>query len=243
MRVRIYSDLHREFEAWEAPECSGVDLVILAGDIDKKGRGVKWANKAFDCPVVYIGGNHEFYDGHLGRTLQKMKDIAAGHVHVLENETFTLGNLRVLGTLGWTDFSATGDQVAATNMAREWMGDFKYIRTDSNYRRLRPDDVIARNHVAEAWLRQELAKKFEGKTVVVTHHSPSPLIIGSEHDGHLTASYTNDWQDLIPGVDVWVFGHTHHPVDTELEGCRMISNPKGYPNENTGFDPYFEIQI
>lgn len=243
MRVRIYSDLHREFEAWEPPECSGVDLVILGGDIDKKGRGVRWANQAFSCPVAYISGNHEFYDGHIDRTLLKMKDGAAGHVHILENETLVLGNLRVLGTIGWTDFSSTGDQIAASNMAREWMGDFKYIRTDSNYRRLRPEDVIARNHAAKAWLSQELAKKFEGKTVVVTHHSPSPLMTGSEHEGHLTASYTNDWQDLIPRADMWVFGHTHKAVDVELAGCRVISNPKGYPNENTGFDPYFEIQI
>lgn len=242
MRVRIYSDLHREFEAWEAPDSSEVDLVILAGDVDKKGRGVKWANEAFDCPVAYVSGNHEFYDGHIDRTLQKMRDAACDHVHVLENETLTLGSLRVLGTTGWTDFSATGDQVSASNLAREWMGDFKYIRAESNYRRLRPDDVIAKNHAAKAWLRDQLAKTFEGKTLVVSHHAPSLLVVG-RHEGHLTASYTNDWQDLLAEVDVWVFGHTHEAVDVDLAGCRIISNPKGYPKENTGFDPYFEIEI
>ncbi|EPM49070.1 metallophosphoesterase [Pseudomonas syringae] len=243
MRVRIYSDLHREFDGWEAPDSTGVDLVLLGGDIDKKVRGVSWANSAFKCPVAYVSGNHEFYDGHVDRTLQKMRDAASGHVHILENETLTLGNLRILGTTGWTDFTSTGDQVAATNMAREWMSDFKYIRTDSNYRRLRPDDVIAKNHVAKAWLREELAKKIEGKTLVLTHHSPSPMVIGNEHEGHLTASYANDWNELIAQANVWIFGHTHYAVDVELAGCRVISNPKGYPNENTGFDPYFEIQI
>lgn len=84
MRVRIYSDLHNEFEAWDAPDCLGTDLVILAGDIDKKARGIKWANDTFSCPVAYINGNHEFYDGHIDRTLQKMKDAALSHVHVLE---------------------------------------------------------------------------------------------------------------------------------------------------------------
>lgn len=243
LRVRIYSDLHREFEAWQVPECHGVDLVILAGDIDKKGRGVKWANEAFGCPVVYTCGNHEFYDTHIDRTLQKMKEAASSHVHVLENETLLLGNLRILGTTAWTDFSSTGDQVAACNTARQWMGDFKYIRTDSNYRRLKPDDLISKNHAARAWLREQLAKDFSGKTIVVTHHAPSPLVIGGQHDGHLNAAYANNWQDLIPGVDLWVFGHTHQAVDVELGGCRIISNPKGYPNEKTGFDPTFEIQI
>jgi len=190
-----------------------------------------------------VGGNHELYDGHLDRTLEKMKGAAAGHVHVLENQALVLENLRILGTTAWTDFSSTGDQVAAISMARQWMGDFKYIRADSNYRRLRADDVIAKNHAAKAWLREELAKDFAGKTVVVTHHAPSPLLIGDEHEGHLTASYTNDWHDLIPQADIWVFGHTHRAVDTDLAGCRVISNPKGYPNEDTGFNPNFEIQI
>lgn len=242
MRVRIYSDLHNEFEAWDAPDCLGTDLVILAGDIDKKARGIKWANDTFSCPVAYINGNHEFYDGHIDRTLQKMKDAALSHVHVLENENLILNGIRVLGTTAWTDFTITGDQVAASNMAREWMSDFKYIRTE-NYRRLRPDDLIARNHAARAWLTEQLAQKFEGKTIVVTHHAPSPLLVEAKHEGHLNAAYSNAWPHLIEQADFWIFGHTHHAIDVDLVGCRMISNPRGYPNEFTGFDPFFEIEI
>lgn len=242
MRVRIYSDLHCEFEAWIAPDCSDVDLVILAGDVDKKARGVKWANDSFKCQVVYVSGNHEFYDGHIDRTLQKMKDLAEPHVHILENEVLTLNGIRVLGTAAWTDFTTTGDQVAASSMAREWMNDFKYIRVD-NYRRLRPDDLVARNHLAKAWLAEQLAQPFEGETVVVTHHSPSPLVVGAKHEGHLNAAYTNDWPSLIEQADFWIFGHAHQAVDIDLGGCRLISNPRGYPNELTSFDPFFEIEI
>ena len=244
MRIRIYSDLHAEFHRFDPPTLdAGVELVILAGDINKKARGVQWANETFTCQVAYVAGNHEYYDGHFSRTLQKMKDAAAGHVHVLENESLILGDVRVLGSTAWTDFTSTGNQVAASSAARHGMNDFKYIRADSNYRRLRPDDLVARNHIARDWLTQELARPFGGKTVVVTHHSPSPLAIGSDHVGHLTAAYTNNWHSLVPLVDAWVFGHTHEAVDMDLAGCRVISNPRGYPNENTGFDPYFEIQI
>jgi len=48
---------------------------------------------------------------------------------------------------------------------------------------------------------------------------------------------------LIEKAHLWVFGHTHEATDVELAGCRVISNPRGYPEESTGFDPYFEIQI
>lgn len=243
LKVRIYSDLHREFHPWNPPDCSGVDLVILAGDVDKKIRGVQWANESFDCKVAYVMGNHELYGGHLDRTLQKMRDAAAAHVHVLENHILELAGVRVLGTMSWTDFTSTGDQVAASNMAREWMTDFKQIRTDSNYRRIRPDDLVSRNQLAKAWLTEQLNQPYEGKTVVVTHHCPSSVVAGTQNEGHLNAAYTNEWASLIEKSDIWIFGHTHHAVDVTLAGCRLISNPRGYPNEPTAFDPFFEIEI
>ncbi|MCF5806067.1 phosphoesterase [Pseudomonas tremae] len=128
-------------------------------------------------------------------------------------------------------------------MARASMNDFRYIRADAGYRRLRPDDLITRNHAAKAWLNHQLAQDFEGKTIVITHHAPSPVVVGTKHDGHLNAAYTNDWPRLIEQADVWVFGHTHQAVDVELAGCRVISNPRGYPDEITGFNPHFEIDI
>ncbi|WDM57714.1 metallophosphoesterase family protein [Pseudomonas sp. NEEL19] len=243
MRIRIYSDLHREFHSFDPPPLDpGVGLVILGGDIDKKGRGVKWANEAFACPVAYVCGNHEFYDGHIDRTLQKMRGAALSHVHVLENETMIINGVRILGTTAWTDFTSSGDLVAACSMAKECMNDFRYIRVD-DYRRLRPHDLMGRNHVAKAWLIDQLDQEFEGKTIVVTHHAPASFVAGLKDEGHLNAAYTNEWSALIEKADVWVFGHTHHSVDVELAGCRVISNPKGYPGENTRFDPFFEIEI
>lgn len=244
MKIRIYSDLHLEFHPFEPPALDGnIDVVILAGDIDKKARGIKWANDKFLCPVVYVAGNHEFYDGHLDRTLRKMRDAAGPHVHLLENQSVIINGVRILGTAAWTDFTSTGDQIAASRQAWEGMNDYKYIRVDATYRRLRPADIVSRNHTAKAWLTQELAKPFDGKTIVVTHHSPSSVLLGSKHEGHLSASYTNDWPRLIELADAWIFGHTHEAVDQVLADCRVISNPRGYPNEQTGFDPYFEIDI
>ncbi|RMO81777.1 Ser/Thr protein phosphatase [Pseudomonas syringae pv. maculicola] len=244
MRLYVVSDLHNEFDLFDPPALDPhVDLVILGGDIDKKARGVKWANETFSCNVAYVCGNHEFYDGHIDRTLQKMRDAAAPHVHVLDNQSLIIGNIRILGSTSWTDFTSTGDQVAASRMAWERMNDFNYIRIEPGYRRLRPADLITRNHIAKNWLTEELGKPFNGKTFVVTHHSPSSAVVGSKHEGHLNAAYTNDWPQLIQQADLWVFGHTHESIDVELGGCRIVSNPRGYPGESTGFDPFFEIEI
>jgi len=242
MRIRVFSDLHIEFHAFE-PSGEEADLVILAGDVHTKTRGVTWANESFDCPVLYVPGNHEYYGGHIEGTLKKMRSVAAPHVHVLDCDVFRCEQTRFLGVTSWTDFSSTGDTVAAVKLGWEWMNDFSSIRADASFRRLRPDDLIARNHLAKAWLTEQLNERFDGKTVVITHHSPSPRVIGEKHDGHLRAAYANDWPDLVSKADAWIFGHTHSMVDVELNGCRVISNPRGYPREKTGFRPDFMVEI
>jgi predicted phosphodiesterase len=242
IKLHVLSDLHNEFSPYQ-PTANAFDLVILGGDIDVKARGVTWANEVFECPVIYICGNHEFYGGHIDHTLRKMKEAALPHVHVLENETFIWNQTRFLCATGWTDFSSTGNVVAATQTAWSWMNDFRVIRVGENYRRLCPTDLISRNHASFAWLSKELDEPFDGKTVVVTHHAPIPEVMGDKHEGHLSAAYSNRWHELLDKADLWIFGHTHRAVDITLDGCRVVSNPRGYPGERTGFDHGFVIDL
>lgn len=234
MKLYVLSDLHNEFSQFE-PEPGDYDLVILAGDIDVRSRGVMWANEAFTCPVIYVCGNHEFYGSHIDHNLRKMKEAALAHVHVLENEVFIWNQTRFLCTTAWTDFSSSGNLVAAAQTAWDWMNDFRVIRTEENFRRLRPSDLINRNHASRDWLAKELDKPFVGKTLVVTHHAPVPEVMGEKHDGHLSAAYANSWHSLLEKADLWVFGHTHRSIDVTFGRCRVVSNPRGYPNEKTGF--------
>lgn len=238
----MLSDLHNEFSPY-VPRSSTFDLVILGGDIDVKARGVTWANEVFQCPVIYICGNQEFYGRHIDHTLRKMKEAALPNVHVLENETFVWNQTRFLCATGWTDFSSSGNVVAATQTAWDWMNDFRVIRIDNNFRRLRPSDLISRNHASLTWLSKALDEPFDGKTVVVTHHAPIPEGAGDKHEGHLSAAYSNRWHELLDKADLWIFGHTHRAVDITLHGCRVVSNPKGYPGEQTGFDHGFVIDL
>jgi len=190
MKLQIYSDLHNEFSRFE-PATNYADVVILAGDIDLKSRGVKWANEVFQCPIIYVCGNHEYYGGHLHHTLRKMKEAAKPHVHVLENEVLILEQTRFLVATAWTDYSSTGNVVAGKRISLEWMNDFTAIRTDASYRRVRPDDLIAKSKAAYGWLSEELDKTFEGKTVVVTHHAPSLDYVGDYPPETLIAAYEN----------------------------------------------------
>lgn len=52
MRIRVLSDLHREFGPVELPDVVA-DIVILAGDTDRGTKGVIWARKRFpETPVL-----------------------------------------------------------------------------------------------------------------------------------------------------------------------------------------------
>lgn len=242
MRILVYSDLHNEFGGFVPPAVSA-NVVVLAGDIDLLARGVTWANDAFASEVLYCAGNHEFYKGHLDRTREKMAIAAAAHVHVLENQVWTKGDVRILVATSWTGFSATGDVAAASRACAADMNDFRMIRAGSQYRRLRPADLIEKNRQTREFLSLELARPFSGRTVVVTHHCPIPEVAGSEHTGHLSAAYYNAWHDLVQLADAWIFGHTHSAVDCWIGSCRMISNPRGYPGEMTGFDAAKILEI
>ncbi|MEH6498996.1 MAG: metallophosphoesterase [Pseudoalteromonas distincta] len=245
MRIHVLSDLHNEFDPF-IPEVTDVDVVILAGDIDVKARGVAWAKSAFPGRVLYICGNHEFYSGHLKRTLEKMREEADERVQILDRDEVIVGGVRFLGATMWTDFTATGSQSMASQSAQGGMNDFRQIRTD-NFRRIKPFDLIEQSEKTRQWLSTRLECPHEGPTVVVTHHAPSlrSLQDNPHAGGHMDAAYANSWEGLM-GTDrvaLWVHGHSHTAVDYEVAGTRVVCNPRGYPGEETGFNAHLVLTL
>ncbi|MBT8767332.1 metallophosphoesterase [Metapseudomonas boanensis] len=238
MRLHLLSDLHNEFSPF-VPEVADADVVILAGDIDRKARGVAWAKQAFPCPVLYVPGNHEYYGGHLYHSLEKMRLAGDERVRLLDRDEVIISGVRFLGATMWTDFAATGNPPMAFLSAQNAMNDFRQIRTE-NYRRIRPTDLVEQSVKTKDWLRDRLAAPFDGQTVVITHHAPTLRSLqGNPHAGtHLDAAYANRWEDLMGNdrVALWVHGHSHVAVDYDVAGTRVVCNPRGYPGEETGFN-------
>ncbi len=245
MRIHLLSDLHNEFRPF-TPEPLDCDVVILAGDIDLKARGVEWARKSFSTPVLYVPGNHEFYGGHLTHSLEKQRAGQDDRVRVLDRDEVILARVRFLGAIMWTDFAATGNPHIAAFSAQNALNDFRQIRTE-NYRRIRPADLIEQSVETRDWLRTKLAEPFDGRTVVITHHAPTLRSLeDNPHSGtHLDAAFANQWEDLMGGnrVALWVHGHSHTAVDYDVAGTRVVSNPRGYPGEETGFCPDLVIEV
>jgi predicted phosphodiesterase len=234
MKIHILSDLHLEFGHW-APPATDADVTVLPGDIHTKGRAVAWALQQFDHPVIFVPGNHDYYGGSLGHTLEKMRAAARGtHVHVLQDEAVVIDGVRFLGGTLWTDYRLTGNEPLAQWDAQQVMNDFKKVR-DDKFSRLRAATLAARHARTRAFFTAQLAEPFAGKTVVVSHHAPSELSIAECYRGqagHLNAAYASRLEHLFGDhLDLWVHGHTHHSFDYRLYGTRVVCNPRGYAPE------------
>jgi 3',5'-cyclic AMP phosphodiesterase CpdA len=253
VKIRVLSDLHLENDEPELVPHAHADLIVLAGDIHNHAAGPRWAAQTFDgaVPVVYVPGNHEYYDGEFG-ALERALDDAAGqvdNVHVLNNATLVdpQGEWRVLGTTLWTDFALYGPQPDAiaesVAAAQRVMLDFRGLiqmnwphDTHDATRDFTPDDSLALHRQARAWLEAELAKPFGGKTIVVTHHAPHRLSLATRYaTDPVSAGFVSHLPELVRApVALWIHGHTHTPFDYTVSGTRVVCNPRGYLDRRTG---------
>ena len=253
MKLHVLSDLHLTFDAFERPQ-TDADVVVLAGDIARPREAVAWAME-FAQPVLYVAGNHEFYGGSIEGTLAELKRLCEGtHVHLLDDSELVLEGVRFLGTTLWTDFGLFGAgerKAAATAEATRFLRDFSRIRrSESAIAPFTPEDAAALFDRHARWLETKLTEAYDGPTVVITHHAPSP---GSIHprflDSLLNACFVSDLERLAGAglAQLWIHGHTHDSFDYELNGTRIVCNPRGYAkggvNENARFDPNLTVEV
>ena len=254
VKLHIMSDLHREVSGIDIPS-NDADVIILAGDIDVKTRGIEWA-KTLGKPVIYVYGNHEFYREQVQSIKQKSKDEAQdSNVYILDDEDLILEingeKIRFLGGTLWTDFClfGTSQSVFVEMDVQAGMNDYKLIKYGPTYRKLRPIDTKAMHIKTLDFLKAKLQEPFDGKTVVITHHAPSILSVAPQYKtDSLTPGYASSLEYLMDGTIVlWIHGHVHHRNDYEIGGTRVISNPRGYQtegyNEETGFDPNLVVEV
>lgn len=235
MRIRVLSDLHREFGPVALPEIAA-DIVVLAGDIDRGTRGIAWARLTFpDVPVLYVAGNHEHYDERIGRLHEKLREAAAGsNIHILENESFALDGYRFFGATLWTDFNLLGDRLsamAAAGSKEKGMNDYRKIRRHDTGR-LHPHHTAQLHADSRLTLTRFLESGDRARSVVITHHAPSLRSLPErKHADPLSAAYASNLEELIAtqGPALWVHGHIHAPGAYSLGPTRIVNNAHGYP--------------
>ena len=248
MRLHVFSDLHLEFGPVDIPD-TNADVVVVAGDVAVGPRGFNWLRYRFpDRPVVYVLGNHEFYRHNLPRLTQLlMRESEGRNIHLLENSSVELGGYTFLGCTLWTDFALGPNPVRAICKAESLLNDYLIIRFGPEDRMLQASDTVDIHRASVAWIESELARHDPARTIVVTHHGPSPLSEAPGYSGGLLSpAFVSDQGRLIEqsAIPLWIHGHTHHNADYRLGATRVLTNQRGYPREAcVGFDPGLVIEV
>lgn len=237
MKIQIASDLHIEqlpaavkervpTVITPAPEA---DLLILAGDIHEGAAAIDLF-KDWPVPVLYVPGNHEFYGQGWPGALEHMRRACRGTaVTLLDKDEVVIDGVRFLGATLWTDFKINRNIPTETAMgvAQTQLLDYFKIKTQMGL--LKAHNTRDEHHNARSWLKGELEKPFDGKTVVITHHAPHPLSVHRRYVGDvLTGAFVSDLSELLFHPDLWIHGHCHDGFDYQVGRSRVVSNPSGY---------------
>ena len=273
MRIQLLSDLHLEanpqFAAEPAP---GADLLVLAGDIGsyqrRKNGSVMpepdWGLRRFSpltryagwpVPVAFVPGNHEYDAVDVEAAHQALRSTCERlDIFWLEREQLRIKGVRLLGTTLWSDYDALAGpdcKPASRILLREKAfraANFYLRKMDSRWRGTLFDAQAMRTWALDCqdWLRDALSQPSDEPTVVVTHFAPT-LHSADPRYGLVpgTAGFCNALDDLLPHADLWLHGHLHCPVDTQVGACRIVANPLGYAekNEQLGFRRHCVIEL
>ena len=283
MKIKVVSDLHLEFSDINIQNNEGCDVLILSGDImvaqdlhdhphmeygmysaDLAGLGRRQATAlrfrdflkrvSFQFPhVIYVAGNHEFYNGKFFAGLDYLREECAKYpnVYFLEQDTKVIDDVVFVGGTLWTDCNKM-DPLTLHGLS-DMMNDFRIIRHDyAGYRTLKPADIVERHRRTLEYFKIVLSENKDKTCVVVGHHSPSFQSCSEyyKHDHIMNGGYHSNLEDFIldhPQIALWTHGHTHYPFDYYIGDTRIICNPRGYQSagydESTGWNPDLVVEV
>jgi predicted phosphodiesterase len=209
---------------------------------------------SFQFPhVIYVMGNHEFYNGKFYAGIDYMREECAKYpnVYMLEQDTKIIDDVTFVGGTLWTNMNKRDP--LTMHAIEGMMNDFRIIRNDKrNYATMSALDVAVRHDRTLAYIKLVLAENKDKRCVVVGHHSPSFQSVHPmyAHETLMNGGYHSDLSEFIldhPQVKLWTHGHTHHPFDYVIGETRIVCNPRGYENdgysEDTGWNPNIVLEV
>lgn len=266
MKIKVVSDLHLEFADINIKnnDNNDIDVLVLSGDIlvaskvhkpeSEYGKRFRDFLKrvSFQFPhVVYVAGNHEFYDsGKFWGSLAELELACMVHdnVYFLERSTKQIDDVLFVGGTLWTDMNKYDP--LTLHAVRDMMNDYRAIRNDYNgFIPLKPADTVERHRKTREYIFHVADENKDKKIVVVTHHTPSFQSCSEQykHDYLMNGAYHSELSEEIlqrPQIKLWTHGHTHHCFDYTIGETRVVCNPRGYDGyEATGWNTDLEIVV
>lgn len=230
MKFSLISDMHVDFPQKKTPYDRLEEVVVVAGDTSNGLEGLKFLQKLRNKghTVYAIDGNHEHYrnrsqDRTVYETTARFREEYPRY-HDLE-VPIVLAN-------GWYP-------VEDEKMWQNYMNDSRMgMLTAVDVNRLAQEDALNIRQRLQEW------KDHQRRGIVVTHTAPCLESLNPRFEGH----YSNEWywnplmeellKEYTDQIAVWCHGHSHHSIDINVHGVRIVCNPRGYPGENEDWEPW-----
>lgn len=242
--IRVASDLHLEQNYGQktdflvnqfvpADERDAESVLVLAGDISSKPAQLvpflKEVEKRFPR-VYFVPGNHEFYGHDLDKWSSDFK-VEMGESTITKFTTLDVDieemeGVRFIYTTLWADGGKDHFERAQVNRG---LRDFYVI--GKNGKRFHVNDMMALHKVQRTKLEELIAKPFDGKTVVITHHMPSYRLCHPRFGSEINGGFAGNLDSVLAAdnaPNLWIHGHTHDTIDTTMWKTRIVCNPSGY---------------
>ncbi|MEP3669362.1 MAG: metallophosphoesterase [Roseibium sp.] len=230
---RLLLEAQREF-------LSDVDMLIVAGDLTNNPERnwkacLEWLCTFLPAEKIWVmPGNHDYYGFRLDGDPQLQAIAESVGVNFAQKSVIEADGVRFLLCTLWTDMQLLGTLDQSKAFMMRGMNDYHMIRVPTDLSRMRlamPDDTILVHKEHLAWLDAELARPFDGRTVVVTHHCPHPAATGVVDN--FTAGFTSDLSWIIEkhAPEAWLFGHTHRHLRATVGRTEVRNISLGYPRE------------
>jgi len=248
MKFQIISDIHLEYYD-TLPELNyfftvSAPNLILAGDICYYKHPnfmifFKKVSKLYNN-VLFIPGNHDYYaynnlpDISFDEIDSIMKNLLSSlkNVYFIQENFIEFENTIILGTTLWCKTKRTNYDTDVKLLTNEYYIRFKHKYSPS-YSCIK--QLNTRQYV---WLKEKIKHLYTHKNIiVVTHYLPSIKCINKKYkNSPCNDLYFTDCEDLMKYADIWVAGHTHDPFIGNINNCQIFVNPRGDPEENTGYN-------
>jgi len=271
LKIQIASDIHSEF--WSQKKTfnflkPSAPILALLGDIGCVGsdddfeiykRFVTEQLSRYEH-VILVAGNHEYYynppkgnsrvskTNTLAACNKKIKAFAktSPKLHFLHNSTMKLTVNKkkyvIIGSVLWTWIPKE-----QRSDIQGMMNDYKYINVrDPKTKRIRnitSDEIAAKHLRNRRYIKAQLAaaKKAKATAIVLTHHKPYQ---NKKTNSSYACAYESDMTHLFKKPLVaWAYGHTHIKDESTVKGIKVVSNPKGYPRQQTRFDSSYVLSV
>ena len=205
---------------------------------------------------------------HIDKKLKQLNKQYANY-HYLNNTTWEYVNKKTkkpyifVGTTLWSYIPHNVDiydkdtkktkNINLYNAVEQHMNDYNYIyvavrdpKIKMPYRQYRVSDMQKKYKAAVSFLKKVISSSKESKKtyILLTHHKPLFDRDTDKRDEY-TYAYESDLANVLlvrPFVAA-AHGHTHIHYDKKINGVRVVSNPKGYLEQDTNYNDKFTIQV